>query len=343
MSTANDAMTGAPRRVTRTAGISLALPALAAVCLLSLAIGTKSIPLATVVDSLLHPTDSQDSVIVTDLRLPRTILGILVGAALGLAGALMQGLTRNPLADPGLLGVNAGAAAGVIIAISLLGLTGVTGYVWFAFAGAAIASVVVYVLGTAGRGGATPVRLALAGTAIAAALTAFTYAIALSDPDTLQRFNQWTVGSLAGRETSTLVRVAPFLLAGIALALMLGKALNALALGDDAARALGANVGRTRIAGALAITLLCGAATAAAGPIVFVGLTIPHVARAIVGPDQHWLLPYSALLGPVLLLAADVIGRIVARPGELEVGIVTALIGAPVFIALVRRRRIAQL
>jgi iron complex transport system permease protein len=343
MSTANDAMTGAPRRVTRTAGTSLALAALAAVCLLSLAIGTKSIPLATVVDSLLHPTDSQDSVIVTDLRLPRTILGILVGAALGLAGALMQGLTRNPLADPGLLGVNAGAAAGVIIAISLLGLTGVTGYVWFAFAGAAIASVVVYVLGTAGRGGATPVRLALAGTAIAAALTAFTYAIALSDPDTLQRFNQWTVGSLAGRETSTLVRVAPFLLAGIALALMLCKALNALALGDDAARALGANVGRTRIAGALAITLLCGAATAAAGPIVFVGLTIPHVARAIVGPDQHWLLPYSALLGPVLLLAADVIGRIVARPGELEVGIVTALIGAPVFIALVRRRRIAQL
>jgi iron complex transport system permease protein len=344
MTTVDATSAVAPRRViTRTAGISIALAALVVVALLSLAIGTKSIPLSTVIDSLLHPTDSQDSVIITDLRLPRTILGVLVGAALGLAGALMQGLTRNPLADPGLLGVNAGAAAAVIVAIAILGLTGITAYVWFAFLGAAIASVVVYLLGSAGRGGATPVRLALAGTAITAALTAFTYAVALSDPDLLQRFNQWNVGSLAGRESSTLWSVAPFLGVGIVLALVLSKALNALALGDDTARALGASVGRTRIAGALAITLLCGAATAAAGPIVFVGLTIPHVARAIVGPDQRWLLPYSALLGPVLLLGADVIGRVVARPGELEVGIVTAVIGAPVFIALVRRRKIAQL
>jgi iron complex transport system permease protein len=159
----------------------------------------------------------------------------------------------------------------------------------------------------------------------------------------LQRFNQWNVGSLAGRDTSTVRSVAPFLLVGIALALLLPRALNALALGDDTARALGANIARTRIAGAVAITLLCGAATAAAGPIVFVGLTIPYVARAIVGPDQRWVLPYSALLGPVLLLGADVLGRVVARPGELEVGIVTAILGAPVFIALVRRRRIAQL
>ena len=190
---------------------------------------------------------------------------------------------------------------------------------------------------------ATPARLALAGTAITAALTAFTYAVALSDPDMLQRFNQWNVGSLAGRDISTVESVAPFLLVGIALALLLPRALNAIALGDDTARALGANIGRTRIAGAVAITLLCGAATAAAGPIVFVGLTIPFVARAIVGPDQRWVLPYSALLGPVLLLGADVLGRVIARPGELEVGIVTAILGAPVFIALVRRRRIAQL
>ena len=343
MPTALDATTVAPLRVTRTAGIALALTALVVVALLSLAIGAKSIPLATVVDSLLHPSDAQNSVIVTDLRLPRTILGVLVGAALGLAGALMQGLTRNPLADPGILGVNAGAAAGVIVAISLLGLTGITAYVWFAFAGAAIASVVVYLLGTAGRAGATPVRLALAGTAIAASLSAFTYGVALSDPDMLQRFNQWNVGSLAGRESSTLASITPFLLVGIVLTLFLSKALNALALGDDTARALGAHVGRTRVAGALAVTLLCGAATAAAGPIVFVGLTVPHVARAIVGPDQRWRLPYSALLGPILLVGSDVIGRVVARPGELEVGIVTAIVGAPVFIALVRRRRIAQL
>jgi iron complex transport system permease protein len=343
MTTATDATTLAPPRVTRTAGLTVAVAALVAVILLSLAIGTKSIPLATVIDSLLHPSDTQDAVIVSDLRLPRTILGLLVGSALGLAGALMQGLARNPLADPGLLGVNAGAAAGVIVAIGLLGIDGITAYVWFAFAGAAAAAIVVYVLGTAGRAGATPVRLALAGTAITAALTAFTYAVALGDAEMLQRFNQWTVGSIAGRETSTIARVAPFLAVGIVLALVLSRALNALALGDDTARALGAHVGRTRIAGAVAITLLCGAATAAAGPIVFVGLTIPHIARAVVGPDQRWLLPYSALLGPILLLAADVVGRVVARPGELEVGIVTALIGAPVFIALVRRRRIAQL
>jgi iron complex transport system permease protein len=343
MTTATDAISVAPRRVTRAAGIAIAVAALVLVALLSLAIGAKSIPLGTVVDSLLHPTDAQDSVIVTDLRLPRTILGLLVGAALGLAGALMQGLTRNPLADPGILGVNAGAAAGVIVAISLLGLSGITAYVWFAFAGAAIASVVVYLIGTAGRAGATPVRLALAGTAIAAALTAFTYGVALSDPEMLQRFNQWNVGSLAGRDSSTVGSVVPFLLVGIVLALVLSRALNALALGDDTARSLGAHVGRTRIGGALAITLLCGAATAAAGPITFVGLTVPHVARAIVGPDQRWLLPYAALLGPILLLGSDIIGRVVARPGELEVGIVTAIVGAPVFIALVRRRRIAQL
>jgi iron complex transport system permease protein len=316
---------------------------LAAVAVLSLAIGSRAIAPDTVLRVLLHPDGSDASTIVHDLRIPRTVLAIAVGIALGIAGALMQGHTRNPLADPGLLGVNAGAAAAVIVAIALLGLTGITAYVWFAFLGAAIASVVVYAIGTGGRGAATPARLALAGTAITAALTAFTYAVALSDPDMLQRFNQWNVGSLAGRDTATVWRVAPFLLAGIVLALLLTRSLNALALGDDTARALGADVGRTRIAGAVAITLLCGAATAAAGPIVFVGLTIPYVARAIVGPDQRWVLPYSALLGPVLLLGADVVGRVVARPGELEVGIVTAMLGAPVFIALVRRRRIAQL
>jgi iron complex transport system permease protein len=338
-----DAMTVARPRATRTAGLVVGLVALAGVSALSLAIGTKAIPLSTVLESLLHPSDTQDSVIITDLRVPRTILGILVGASLGLAGALMQALTRNPLADPGLLGVNSGAAAGVIVAIGILGIGGITAYVWFAFIGAAVASVVVYLLGTSGRAGASPVRLALAGTAIAAALTAFTYAVALSDPDLLQRFNQWNVGSIAGRETDTIWRIAPFLGIGIVVALLLSKSLNALALGDDTARALGAGVGRTRIAGALAITLLCGAATAAAGPIWFVGLAVPHVARAIVGPDQRWLLPYSAVLGPVLLLASDILGRVVVRPGELEVGIVTALVGAPVFIALVRRRRIAQL
>ncbi|MBX5441275.1 MAG: iron chelate uptake ABC transporter family permease subunit [Solirubrobacteraceae bacterium] len=326
---------------------ALALGLAAAVLVLlagaSVAVGTRSIDLATVVDALLHGGHGEEGVIVRDLRVPRTLLGLAVGVALGLAGALMQALTRNPLADPGLLGVNAGAAAAVVVAVGLLGVGSLTGYVWFAFAGAALAAVVVHAIGAAGRGGAGPVRLALAGTAVTAALTAFTQAVTLMDRDAFDRWRAWSVGALGGRDADTLAQVAPFLVAGALLALALGRALNAIALGDETGRALGARVGRTRLLGALAVTLLCGAATAAIGPILFVGLTVPHVARAIAGADQRWVLAFSTVLAPALLLAADVVGRVVARPGELQAGIVTALLGAPVFIAIVRRRRIARL
>jgi iron complex transport system permease protein len=327
----------------RPLGLLLALALLVLVALASIAFGARSIDLTTVWDALWHGGDADAAVIVRELRVPRTLLGLGCGVALGLAGALMQALTRNPLADPGILGVNAGASAAVVVAVAWLGVTTLTGYVWFAFVGAATASVVVYALGAAGRSGATPVRLALAGTAITAALVAFTQAITLTDIETFDAWRAWSVGSLAGRDSETLGMVAPFLIAGVLLSAVAARPLNALALGDDAGRALGAHIGRTRIVGALAITLLCGAATAAIGPIVFVGLTVPHIARAITGPDQRWVFAYSAVLAPVLLLGADVIGRLVARPGELQVGIVTAFIGAPVFIALVRRKRIAQL
>lgn len=327
----------------RSAGLLVAIAALAVAVLLSLALGAKSIPLADVVRDLFHDDGSQNATIVHELRVPRTLLGLAVGIALGLAGALMQALTRNPLADPGLLGVNAGAAAAVVIAVGLFGISGLTGYVWFAFLGAGTAAVVVYLLAAGGRGGATPVRLALAGMAVTAALLALTQAITLLDRDAFETWRFWWVGSLAGRDGETLAGVAPFLLAGTVLALLLARPLNALALGDDAGRALGAHVHRTRLLGGIAITLLCGAATAAAGPITFIGLTIPHVARAIVGPDQRWVLAYSLVLAPLLLLVADVAGRLLVRPGELQVGIVCAFIGAPVFVLLVRRRRIAQL
>ncbi|MDO8187603.1 iron chelate uptake ABC transporter family permease subunit [Conexibacter sp. JD483] len=327
----------------RSVGLAIALAALALAVFLSLALGARSIPLADVIGDLFHPDGSQDATIVHELRLPRTLLGLGVGAALGLAGALMQALTRNPLADPGLLGVNAGAAAAVVIAVGLFGIGGLTGYVWFAFAGAGAAAVVVYLLAAAGRGGATPVRLALAGTAVTAALLAVTQAVTLLDREAFETWRFWWVGSLAGRDSETLAQVAPFLIAGALLALALARPLNALALGDDAGRALGAHVGRTRVLGGIAITLLCGAATAAAGPIAFIGLAIPHVARAIVGPDQRWVLAYSLVLAPLLLLVADVLGRLVVSPQELQVGVVTAFVGAPLFIALVRRRRIAQL
>ncbi|HWV85996.1 MAG TPA: iron chelate uptake ABC transporter family permease subunit [Capillimicrobium sp.] len=327
----------------RALGLALALAVLVLLMGASVAIGTRSIDLSTVIDALLHGGDGEEAVIVRDLRVPRTLLGLAVGVALGLAGALMQALTRNPLADPGLLGVNAGAAAAVVFAIGVLGVSSLTGYVWFAFAGAAVASVVVYAIGAAGHSGASPVRLALAGTAVTAALTALTQALTLLDRDTFDQWRTWSVGTLSGRDADTLAQVAPFLVVGLLLALALGRALNAIALGDETGRALGARIGRTRLLGALSITLLCGGATAAIGPIFFVGLTVPHVARAIVGADQRWVLAYSMLLAPILLLAADIIGRVVARPGELQVGIVTALLGAPVFIAIVRRRRIAHL
>lgn len=329
-------------RAVASVGLAVSVALLAVAVALSLAIGARSIPLAEVVDALLHGGRSAEAEIVREIRLPRTLLGIAVGASIGVAGALMQALTRNPLADPGLLGVNAGASAAVVIALSL-GLAGATGSIWFAFAGAALASIAVYAIGGAGRGGATPVRLALAGTALTAALTALIYGIALSDARLLQQYNFWSVGSLSGRGRVQLDTILPFLVVGAALALLLARPLNALALGADSARALGARVGRTRIGGAISITLLCGAATAAAGPMYFLGLTVPHAGRAICGPDERWVLAYSAVLGAALMLVADVIGRVLVRPGELPVGVMVAVIGAPVFIALVRRKRIAAL
>lgn len=329
--------------LTRAAGLTLLGATLVFMALVSVAVGAKGIPLGEVAEVLFHDDGSEQAAIVRELRLPRTLVGIAVGCALGLAGALMQAITRNPLADPGLLGIDAGAAAAVVLAISFLGVRGTESYMWFAFAGAAIASLAVYALGSTGRGGATPVRLALAGTAILAALTALIEGVTLLDPQAFDQYRFWSVGSLAGRDLDVLAPVLPFLALGVLIALAIARPLNALALGDDAGRALGAHVGRTRAMTAVAIILLCGGATAVAGPIAFVGLAIPHAVRAVTGPDLRWVLPYSMAAGAVLLLAADVVGRIVVRPGELQVGIVTALIGAPVFIALVRRRRIAQL
>lgn len=338
----------APRRRrssarSRAIGLLLATLLLAAVMLLSLAVGAKPIPLGTVLHELFRYDGSDDGVVVRSLRIPRTLLGLAVGASLGLAGALMQALTRNPLADPGLLGVNAGAAAAVVTALGVLHVASPSSYVWFALAGAGIAAVAVYALGSRGRSAASPVRLALAGAAISAVLGAFISGVVLLDVDTFNDFRFWSVGALAGRDLSVLYQTGPFLLAGIVIALGLARPLNALALGDDTGRALGAHLGRTRALGVLAVTLLCGAATAAAGPIAFIGLTVPHVARSITGPDQRWVLPYSMVLAPTLLLAADVVGRVIARPGEVEVGIVTAFLGAPVFILLARRRRIVAL
>lgn len=318
----------------------LAVAVLVLVALASIAIGAKALSLDQVWHGLFHDTGTYGDVVV-DERLARTLLGLLAGAALGLSGAVLQALTRNPLADPGLLGINAGASAAVVTAITFFGVTSLSGYVWFAFLGAAAVGALVWFLG--GSRGATPVRLALAGTAISAALYGYLQAVMIMDDAALGRMRFWTVGSLASATNTAIAQVLPFLAAGTLLALALARPLNAMTMGDDTARALGARPHRTRALAMLAATVLCGAATAACGPIVFVGLMVPHAVRSFTGPDLRWILPYAAVLSPVLLLGADVVGRVVARPAELQVGIVTAVIGGPVFIFLVRRRRTAQL
>ncbi|MEV8585587.1 iron chelate uptake ABC transporter family permease subunit [Streptomyces sp. NPDC051180] len=324
-------------------GLLTAAGALVLVALLSVWVGTRGIPFTATWDVLWHPDGSETSVIIHDYRVPRTILGTLVGTALGLSGALMQALTRNPLADPGMLGVNLGASAGVVVAIAFFGVAAPLGYVWFALAGAAAASTGVYLLGSSGRTLASPERLVVAGAAVTAVLYAFNWAVLLLDPRAFDQFRFWTVGSLAGRSHDIVLMALPFVGVGVLIALVLAPSLNALAMGDQMGRALGVNVGRTRALGAVAVMLLCGAATAAAGPIGFVGLAVPHVARFVVGPDQRWVFAYSMLLAPVLLLGSDVLGRVLGAPGEVQVGIVTAFLGAPLFIALCRRRKLVML
>ncbi|MFF9818756.1 FecCD family ABC transporter permease [Streptomyces sp. NPDC014006] len=328
------------RRALRAVGLLVAVALLALLVVASIAVGAKQLSVGQVWHGLFHDTGTYGDVVVDD-RLARTVLGLLAGAALGLSGAVLQALTRNPLADPGLLGINAGASAAVVTAITYLGVTSLTGYVWFAFLGAAVVGALVWFLG--GSRGATPVRLALAGTAITAALYGFVQAVMITDDAALGKMRFWTVGSLNSATDGTVKQVLPFFAAGTVLALSLARPLNAMAMGDETAKALGAHLDRTRALAMLAATVLCGAATAACGPILFVGLMVPHVVRSFTGPDLRWILPYATILSPVLLLGADVLGRIAVRPSELQVGVVTAVLGGPVFIFLVRRRRTAQL
>jgi iron complex transport system permease protein len=331
----------AARPAGRRAGwLLVAVVVLAVVCLVSVAVGSRMLPLDVVWKVLTGEIGTGDEyTIIWDHRVPRTLIGLTCGLALGVAGALMQALTRNPLADPSLLGVDIGASTAVVAALSLFGVTAIGDYIWFAFGGAAVASVLVYLLGATGRM-VTPERMVLAGAAISAALGAVVAAVLLLDPAAFQQFRVWQIGAINGRGLDAVMTVSTFVCAGLGVAALLAGPLNALALGEDTGRALGVRVGQVRFGCVLAITLLCGASVALAGPIAFIGLTVPHIARAITGPDQRWVLPYCAVLAPTLLLMADVLGRLVMSPREIEVGIVTALLGAPVFIALCRRRKL---
>lgn len=322
--------------------LALSVVPLAIALGLSMLVGSGDFTPAEVWRALTEGGTDTTSLLIVDYRVPRTILAALVGVSLGLAGAVMQALTRNPLAEPGLLGVNAGAFLGVVIAIAVTGAADIRSFIGWSFVGAALAAAIVYAIGSRGRGGATPVRLVLTGVALTAMLNGVSYAFTLTNADIFDKIRFWQSGSLQGRTMDIVVGVAPFVAVGALVALALPRALNAVALGDDLAVALGAKVTTTRLLGIAAVTLLCGAATAAAGPIAFLGLMAPYVARAVVGPDQRWILPLMLTIAPTILLLADVLGRVVVA-SEMPVGVVTAFVGAPLLIVLIRRRRAAEL
>ncbi|WP_369179675.1 FecCD family ABC transporter permease [Streptomyces mutabilis] len=327
---------------TRVTWLLVVVAVLAAAMTASLALGSRDVAWADVWSALGGAEQTLEEAAVAK-RVPRTLMAVVVGAALGLSGAVMQGVTRNPLADPGILGVNMGASLAVVTAIAYFGLVSVSGYIWVAMTGAALTAGFVYAVGSLGRGGATPLKLALAGAAISAALASLVSAVVLPRNDISDTFRLWQIGGVGGASYAQLGSVVPFLAAGFVICLASARALNSLALGDDLAAGLGERVGLVRAGAALGAVVLCGASTAVAGPIVFVGLVVPHTFRLLVGVDHRWLLPFSALGGAVLLTAADVVGRVVARPAEIDVGIVTAIVGAPFFIHLVRRQKVRSL
>ncbi|MFI6347860.1 FecCD family ABC transporter permease [Streptomyces sp. NPDC050560] len=324
----------------RAVALVAAAVALLLALLLSLAVGARAVAPSAVFDALLHGGHSGSAEVVRGLRLPRTLVGLMVGAALALAGTVLQGVTRNPIADPGILGVSQGASVGVVLVIAYAGIHTLTGYVWFAFAGAGAAAVAVYAVAASGRGGATPVKLALGGAAINALLVSVTSAVLTTKASALDEFRFWQVGSLAGRNGDIVRQIWPFLLVGAVLVVSVARGLDALALGEDVAKGLGQRVATVRIVGGLGATLLTGAGVAAAGPIAFVGLAVPHIARAVVGVDHRWVLALSALLGPTMLLVSDTVGRVVFPPSEIPAGVMTALIGVPFLVVLVRRKAV---
>ncbi|MGE6783851.1 FecCD family ABC transporter permease [Ensifer adhaerens] len=316
-----------------------ALGVLVVVLAASILTGPRSIDLATGIQAFVaYDATNVDHVVVRAYRVPRMLLGLLCGSAFGVAGALIQAMTRNPLADPGLLGVNAGAAFFVTLAVGVFGWHSISAYMWFALFGAIVVATLVHTIGTAGRGGAEPARLILAGVALSAVLGGLGMSISLIDPTTFNGMRHWAIGSIGGRDMTVVLTAAPVILLGLVLAVAVAGSLNSIALGDDLAQAFGTRLAHLRIGVVVAVTLLAGGATAAAGPITFVGLMVPHAVRLLTGPDQRWIIAFTIVLSPILLLGADLAGRFILYPDELEAGILTACIGAPVLILLARRR-----
>jgi iron complex transport system permease protein len=324
-------------------GLVIGLAGVAVIALLSLRIGSLDLSTQDAWNALVNfDPESYEQTVVHSLRLPRTIIALGVGAALAVAGATMQAVTRNPLADPFILGVSSGASFAIVTVVYYAGLSAPRQYLWFAFAGALAASALVFVIGSAGAGGPTPVKLALSGVVISASLTAWTSALILLDEQTLDTLRFWLAGSVVNGDLAAFWFVSPFLLGGALICLLFGHQLNVLNLGEETARALGMRTGRFRIVASVIVVLITGAAVSVAGPIGFVGLAVPHMVRAIVGVDYRWVLPFSFLYGAIFLTAADIVGRMITRPAELQVGIVTAVVGVPVLIYVARQRGVTE-
>lgn len=350
VSAPNISLSGADTRASAASNSSrrrwIGLIPLALLCLAALAasmlVGSRSLPPADVVHVLFHP-DPADAISQTVWlsRVPRTVLVLVAGAALGVAGALMQAVTRNPMTDPGILGVNAGASLAVVVGLAFFGMTDISQYMWWSFAGAMITSVLVFMIGNTGSARGNPVRMTLSGVALGAVLSGFSSAVLLSNSEVLQKMRGWSAGTTASQPLDATLAIVPFIVAGLILAMLSSRSLDLLSLGEASAVAMGAHPNRIRIVALVAIALLAGGATAAAGPISFLGLLAPHIARMIVGPHQGWILAYSVLIAPTVMGFADVLGRVITA-GEVPVGVVTAFIGAPVLIYMVRRFRVSE-
>lgn len=323
----------------RMAGLVGGIFAIGLIAVASLRFGSIDITNADAWNAITaYSAESYEQTVVRFLRLPRTVIALVVGCGLGVAGAVMQGVTRNPMADPFILGVSGGAGLGITIAVYFGQFNGPTQFIWFAFVGAAVAAVMVYVVGAAGKGGVTPVRLVLAGVIVGTLMSTWTAVMIYTDIATRETMRYLLIGSVSGRSLEDYWITFPFILGGVVVCLLMSHQLNVLNLGEDAARAVGMNTARIRAICMALVVVIAGGTVAAAGPIGFVGLAIPHMVRAVTGPDYRWILPLSAIFGAVLLTSADIIGRLVLEPAELEASIIMGIVGAPFFIYLARRR-----
>lgn len=328
-------------RLTKTVGIYLVSFILLGICVLaSLALGSKNIEFSQAINALLNSEDMSFAALVVRERIPRTIFSIMAGASLGISGALMQSITRNPIADPSILGVNTGAALFVVIGIAFFNINSANQYIWIALAGAGITSVFVYSIASIGKGGMTPIKLALAGAATSAVLSSLVTAVILPRSAVMDAFRFWQVGSVSGATWESINLILPFIIIGLIISIVVTPALNVLALGDDVATGLGVNIGIIRIICTIAGVILCGATTAIAGPIGFIGLMIPHSIRLILGSNLKGIVPLSAIGGAALLIISDVLGRVIGSPGEVQVGIITAFLGAPILIIIARKAKV---